>query len=100
MALAKISNRELSAFLETKADTQALSITDMELIVPTSKPAKKRSAVVFPKNRKVLEQLGDNINKVSIGHYVAVLGVLGLTVSDRRYRIFPTGKITGSGYKR
>jgi transcriptional regulator with XRE-family HTH domain len=72
---------------------------------------KKRSAVVFPKNRKVLEQLGDNIKlackrrgytqvlvsertglsrltirkieqgdpKVSIGHYVAVLRVLGLT---------------------
>jgi transcriptional regulator with XRE-family HTH domain len=79
--------------------------------VPTSKPTKKRSAVVFPKNRKVLEQLGDNIKlackrrgytqvlisertglsrltirkieqgdpKVSIGHYVAVLGALGLT---------------------
>ncbi|MCF6262945.1 MAG: helix-turn-helix transcriptional regulator [Xanthomonadales bacterium] len=70
----------------------------------------KRSAIVFPKNRKVLEQLGENIKlackrrgytqvliseriglsrltirkiekgdtKVSIGHYVAVLGVLGL----------------------
>lgn len=70
----------------------------------------KRSATVFPKNRKVLEQLGENIklaykrrgytqslisertglsrltirrieqgdSKVSIGHYVAVLSVLGL----------------------
>ena len=70
----------------------------------------KRSAVVFPKNRKALEQLGDNIKlackrrgytqvlisertglsrltirkieqgdpTVSIGHYVAVLSVLGL----------------------
>ena len=83
----------------------------METVVPTRKLANKRSAVVFPKNRKVLEQLGDNIKlackrrgytqvlisertglsrltirkieqgdpKVSIGHYVAVLGVLGLT---------------------
>lgn len=73
----------------------------------------KRSAVVFPKNRKTLEQLGENIKlaykrrgytqtqisersglsrltirkiekgdpKVTIGHYVAVLSVLGL-VSD------------------
>jgi len=70
----------------------------------------KRSAVVFPKNRRVLEQLGENIklarmrrnytqslisertglsrltirkieagdSRVSLGHYVAVLGVLGL----------------------
>ncbi|MDG9669916.1 helix-turn-helix transcriptional regulator [Hahella sp. CR1] len=70
----------------------------------------KRSAVVFPKNQKVLSQLGENIKlarkrrnytqtlisertglsrltirrieqgdaKVSMGHYVAVLGVLGL----------------------
>ncbi len=70
----------------------------------------KRSAVVFPRNRKILEQLGENIklaykrrgytqsqisertglsrltirkieqgnSKVSIGHYVAVLSVLGL----------------------
>ena len=70
----------------------------------------KRSAVVFPGNRKILEQLGENIklaykrrgytqsqisertglsrltirkieqgnSKVSIGHYVAVLSVLGL----------------------
>ena len=73
--------------------------------------SQKRSAIVFPKNKKVLEQLGENIKlackrrgytqvlisertglsrltirkiengdpKVSIGHYVAVLGVLGLT---------------------
>ena len=73
--------------------------------------SQKRSAIVFPKNQKVLEQLGENIKlackrrgytqvlisertglsrltirkiengdpKVSIGHYVAVLGVLGLT---------------------
>ena len=73
-------------------------------------PKSKRSAVVFPKNQKVLAQLGENIQlarkrrnytqtlisertgisrltirkiergdpKVSIGHYVAVLGVLGL----------------------
>lgn len=71
---------------------------------------KKRSAPVFPKNRKVLSVLGENIKlackrrkytqsliaertglsrltvrrieqgdpTVSIGHYVAVLGVLGL----------------------
>ena len=71
---------------------------------------KKRSAVVFPKNQKVLTQLGQNIKLacrrrgytqvlisertglsrltirrieqgdpgVSIGHYVSVLGVLGL----------------------
>ncbi|OUR82953.1 transcriptional regulator [Cycloclasticus sp. 46_120_T64] len=76
-----------------------------------SKENKKRSAVVFPKNKKVLEQLGANIklackrrgytqvlisertglsrltirrvlqgdSSVSIGHYVAVLAVLGLT---------------------
>lgn len=73
--------------------------------------SQKRSAIVFPKNQKVLEQFGENIKlackrrgytqilisertglsrltirkiengdpKVSIGHYVAVLGVLGLT---------------------
>ena len=72
--------------------------------------SRKRSAVVFPKNRRVLEQLGENIKlackrrsytqvlisertglsrltirkiengdpTVSIGHYLAVLGVLGL----------------------
>ena len=71
---------------------------------------KKRSAPVFPKNQKVLSQLGENIKlackrraytqslisertglsrltirkieqgdpTVSLGHYVAVLGVLGL----------------------
>lgn len=70
----------------------------------------KRSAVVFPKNQKTLEQLGENIKlarkrrnytqkqisertglsrltirkiehgdaKVSLGHYVSVLSVLGL----------------------
>ena len=70
----------------------------------------KRSAVVFPKNQKILAQLGENIKlacrrrdytqvlisertglsrltirrieqgdpRVSIGHYVLVLGVLGL----------------------
>lgn len=74
------------------------------------KPDQKRSAVIFPKNQKVLAQLGENIklarmrrnytqqlisertglsrltirkieagdSKVSLGHYVAVLGVLGL----------------------
>lgn len=73
-------------------------------------PSQTRSAVVFPKNQKVLAQLGENIKlarkrrnytqtlisertglsrltirkiengdaKVSLGHYVAVLGVLGL----------------------
>ncbi|AZZ94274.1 helix-turn-helix domain-containing protein [Hahella sp. KA22] len=73
-------------------------------------PGEKRSAIVFPKNQKVLSQLGENIKlarkrrnytqtlisertglsrltirrieqgdaKVSMGHYVAVLGVLGL----------------------
>jgi transcriptional regulator with XRE-family HTH domain len=82
----------------------------MVAIVTTKKEEQKRSAVVFPKNRKVLEQLGDNIklackrrgytqilisertglsrltirkieqgdSTVSIGHYVAVLSVLGL----------------------
>ncbi|MGI9278713.1 MAG: helix-turn-helix domain-containing protein [Endozoicomonas sp.] len=76
----------------------------------TKKDITKRSAVIFPKNRKILEQLGENIKlaykrrsytqsqisertglsrltirkieqgdpKVSIGHYVAVLSVLGL----------------------
>jgi len=70
----------------------------------------KRSAIVFPKNQKVLAQLGENIKlayrrrgytqvlisertglsrltirriergdpRVSMGHYVSVLGVLGL----------------------
>lgn len=74
------------------------------------KSAKTRSAVVFPKNRRLLEQLGENIKlackrrgytqvlisertglsrltirkiengdpSVSIGHYLAVLSVLGL----------------------
>jgi transcriptional regulator with XRE-family HTH domain len=78
--------------------------------MPIEKPDQKRSAVVFPKNQKVLAQLGDNIklarkrrnytqslisertglsrltirkieagdSKVSLGHYVAVLSVLGL----------------------
>jgi len=72
--------------------------------------SKSRSAVVFPKNRRLLEQFGENIKlarkrrgytqvlisertglsrmtirkiekgdpTVSIGHYLAVLGVLGL----------------------
>ena len=77
----------------------------------TSKNSEKsRSAVVFPKNRRLLEQLGENIKlackrrgytqvlisertglsrvtirkiekgdpSVSIGHYLAVLSVLGL----------------------
>lgn len=75
-----------------------------------SQSSTKRSAVVFPKNQKVLSQLGENIQlarkrrkytqtvisertglsrltirkiehgdpTVSLGHYVAVLGVLGL----------------------
>lgn len=74
------------------------------------KSEKRRSAVVFPRNRRLLEQLGENIKlackrrgytqvlvsertglsrltirriekgdpSVSIGHYLAVLGVLGL----------------------
>jgi transcriptional regulator with XRE-family HTH domain len=78
--------------------------------VITEKPDQKRSAVVFPKNQKILVQLGENIklarmrrnytqtlisertglsrltirkieagdSKVSLGHYVAVLSVLGL----------------------
>lgn len=84
----------------------------MELvgIVTMNNPSTKRSAVVFPKNRSALEQLGENIKlackrrgytqvqvaertglsrltvrkieqgepTVSIGHYVAVLSVLGL----------------------
>ena len=76
----------------------------------TSPSAKRRSAIIFPKNRRWLEQLGENIRlarkrrgytqvlisqrtglsrltirkieqgdpTVSMGHYVAVLGVLGL----------------------
>lgn len=75
-----------------------------------SKGKTKRSAVIFPKNQRILEQLGENIklaykrrgytqsqisertglsrltirrieqgdSKVSIGHYVSVLSVLGL----------------------
>ncbi len=75
-----------------------------------SRRSSKRSAVVFPKNQKILVQLGENIRlarkrrkytqtlisertglsrltirkiehgdgTVSIGHYVAVLSVLGL----------------------
>jgi transcriptional regulator with XRE-family HTH domain len=78
--------------------------------VPNKKPEKTRSAVVFPKNRRLLEQFGENIKlacirrgytqilisertglsrmtirkiekgdpSVSIGHYLAVLSVLGL----------------------
>jgi len=76
----------------------------------------KRSAVVFPKNQRVLNELGDNIKlaykrrrltqsqisertglsrltirkieqgdpSVSIGHYVAVLSVLGLVKDFRQ----------------
>jgi len=79
-------------------------------IVIINKSEKGRSAVVFPKNRRLLEQLGENIKLackrrgytqvlisertglsrltirkiekgdpgVSIGHYLAVLSVLGL----------------------
>jgi len=82
----------------------------MVLIVATRKSAKGRSAVVFPKNQRLLEQFGENIKlarkrrsytqvlisertglsrltirkiekgdpSVSIGHYLAVLSVLGL----------------------
>jgi transcriptional regulator with XRE-family HTH domain len=82
----------------------------MGFIVTTFMSDTKRSAVVFPKNQKVLSLLGENIQlarkrrnytqtlisertglsrltirkiengdpKVSMGHYVAVLGVLGL----------------------
>jgi len=82
----------------------------MVAVVTTEKSGKSRSAVVFPKNRRALERLGENIKlarkrrgytqvvisertglsrltirkieqgdpSVSIGHYVAVLGVLGL----------------------
>ena len=78
--------------------------------MPSEKDLQKRSAVVFPRNRKFLAQLGENIRiairrrgftqtlisertglsrltirriergdaGVSLGHYVAVLGVLGL----------------------
>ena len=87
--------------------------------MPITESNPKRSAVVFPKNRKVLEQLGGNIKlackrrgytqvlisertglsrltirkieqgdpKVSIGHYVAVLSVLGLTEDLARVAI-------------
>jgi transcriptional regulator with XRE-family HTH domain len=76
----------------------------------TEKSDQKRSAIVFPKNQKILEQLGENITlarkrrnytqslisertglsrltirkiengdaRVSLGHYVSVLSVLGL----------------------
>ena len=82
----------------------------MVIIVTSKAPPQKRSAVVLPKNRRILAQLGENIKlackrrhysqtlisertglsrltirkiergdpKVSIGHYVAVLSVLGL----------------------
>ena len=82
----------------------------MVMIVATKRTAKGRSAVVFPKNQRRLEQLGENIKlackrrgytqvlisertglsrltirkiekgdpSVSIGHYLAVLSVLGL----------------------
>lgn len=82
----------------------------MVVIVIIKKQEKGRSAVVFPKNRRLLEQLGENIKlackrrgytqvlisertglsrltirkiekgdpSVSIGHYLAVLSVLGL----------------------
>ena len=80
------------------------------IIVSTKDDIQKRSAVVFPKNRKILAQLGENIRlaikrrgftqtlisertglsrltirriehgepSVSMGHYISVLGVLGL----------------------
>lgn len=82
----------------------------MVTIMSNIKSKQKRSATVFPKNQKVLNQLGENIKlayrrrgysqllisertglsrltirrieqgdpKVSIGHYVSVLSVLGL----------------------
>jgi transcriptional regulator with XRE-family HTH domain len=78
--------------------------------VTEKKASSKRQAVVFPKNQKILTQMGENIQlaskrrrltqmliaertglsrltirriergdlRVSMGHYVAVLGVLGL----------------------
>lgn len=82
----------------------------MVITMPSGKAKQKRSAIVFPKNQKVLAQLGENIKlayrrreftqvlisertglsrltirrieqgdpRVSIGHYVLVLSVLGL----------------------
>ena len=82
----------------------------MVTIMSNIESKQKRSARVFPRNQKVLEQLGENIKlayrrrgysqllisertglsrltirrieqgdpKVSIGHYVSVLSVLGL----------------------
>lgn len=82
----------------------------MVTIVTTETSHQKRSAVVFPKQQKVLAELGENIklarlrrhytqqliaertglsrltirkieagdSTVSLGHYVSVLGVLGL----------------------
>ncbi len=82
----------------------------MVAIVSTKSDLQRRTAVVFPKNRKRLTRLGENIRiaikrrgftqtlisertglsrltvrriergdaSVSIGHYIAVLGVLGL----------------------
>lgn len=82
----------------------------MVTIVPSKKDLQKRRAVVFPRNRKILAQLGENIriairrrgftqtlisertglsrltirriergdSSVSLGHYMAVLSVLGL----------------------
>ena len=55
VALAKISSRELSAFLETKADTQALSITDKEGTAhPVEIPVSALRLLV-----EVLTQLGE-----------------------------------------
>lgn len=85
-------------------------MAELVTIVISKKSEKSRSAVVFPRNRRLLEQLGENIKLackrrgytqvlisertglsrltvrkiekgdpgVSIGHYLAVLGVLGL----------------------
>jgi transcriptional regulator with XRE-family HTH domain len=82
----------------------------MVTIMLNDETKQKRSAIVFPKNQKVLAQLGENIKlayrrrgytqvlisertglsrltirriergdpRVSMGHYVSVLGVLGL----------------------
>ena len=82
----------------------------MVTIMLNDETKQKRSAIVFPKNQKILAQLGENIKlacrrrgytqvlisqrtglsrltirriergdpRVSMGHYVSVLGVLGL----------------------
>lgn len=98
-------------FTLTGVDTTLAFLTALVNIVTSNNVDQKRSAIIFPKNQRILEQLGENIKlackrrnytqtliadrtglsrltvrkiglgdpTVSIGHYVAVLSVLGLT---------------------